>query len=363
MKIAQVAPLFERVPPKLYGGTERIVSYVTEELVRQGHEVTLFASGDSLTSAELVPCCSTALRLDPSATDPLPYHLMLLEEVRRRVDEFDVLHFHTNLLHFPLVQGYAARTITTLHGRLDLPDLAPFYNVFRDIPLVSVSDDQRRPLPLVNWVGTVYHGLPHNLLQFQPNAGGYLAFLGRIAPEKRPDRAIEIATRAGMPLKIAAKIDRVDRDYWNAVIKPMVNAHPNVEFIGEINEAEKTAFLGAARALLFPIDWPEPFGLVMIEAMACGTPVIAFRRGSVSEIVEESRSGFVVDTVEEAVNAVARIDTLSRAATRKCFERRFTVERMTQDYVQIYRELTDTRAERRHRRSLNGDDRPLHVAA
>jgi glycosyltransferase involved in cell wall biosynthesis len=287
---------------------------------------------------------------------------MMLEDVRRRADEFDVLHFHIDLLHFPLIRGYADRTITTLHGRLDLPDLVPFYSTFRDIPLVSISDDQRRPLPPVNWVGTVHHGLPPDLLPFRPiAANGYLGFLGRISPEKRPDRAIEIAARAGMPLKIAAKIDKVDQAYWDDVIKPMVEAHPDVEFIGEISETEKAAFLGGARALLFPIDWPEPFGLVMIEAMACGTPVIAFRRGSVPEVVDEAISGFIVDTVDEAVEAVARIDTLSRTETRKRFERRFTVQRMARDYIEIYHELTGVRLEPAHLRRPNGADLPLHA--
>lgn len=337
MKIAQVAPLFERVPPRLYGGTERIVSYLTEELVRRGHQVTLFASGDSATAAELVPCCEIALRLNPAVKDPIPYQMLLLEAVRQRAADFDVLHFHTDLLQFPLIRPFAQRTVTTLHGRLDLPDLVPFYSAFPDVPLVSISDSQRRPMPPVNWVGTVYHGLPSDLLPFQPAAsGGYLAFLGRISPEKRPDRAIEIAARAGLPLRIAAKVDRADQDYWRDVIAPMIRAHRCVEYVGEIGEAEKPAFLGNASALLFPIDWPEPFGLVMIEAMACGTPVIAFNRGSVPEIIEAGVSGFVVDDLAQAVQAVARIPTLDRAAVRRCFERRFTVERMAHHYLTIY---------------------------
>ncbi|HEX7007150.1 MAG TPA: glycosyltransferase family 4 protein [Alphaproteobacteria bacterium] len=350
MKIAQIAPLYERVPPRLYGGTERIVSYLTEELVRQGHEVTLFASGDSQTAAELVRCCDMALRLNPAVKDPLPYHMIMLDEVQRRAHEFDALHFHIDIIHFPLIRPYAGRTLTTLHGRLDLPDLPPFYAVFRDFPLVSISDNQRRPLRALNWLATVHHGLPRDLLPFRPAPkGDYLAFLGRISPEKRPDRAIEIATRAGIPLKIAAKVDKADSLYWRDVIKPMLDAHPNVEFVGEINERQKADFLGDARALLFPIDWSEPFGLVLIEAMACGTPAIAFRRGSVPEIIEDGVSGFIVDTVDEAVAAVGKIDALNRRWVRKCFERRFTVERMARDYVTLYNRLAAT-----HRRVAEG---------
>ena len=355
MRIAQIAPLCESVPPKLYGGTERIVSFLTEELVRQGHEVTLFASGDSRTSAKLVPCCDLALRLNPSVKDTLPYHIIMLEEVRKRADQFDLLHFHIDFLHAPMVRQLAVRTLTTQHGRLDLPDLAPFYSVFRELPLVSISNNQRRYLPHANWVGSVHHGLPRDLLPFKPRpSGGYLAFLGRISPEKGPNRAIEIAARAGMPLKIAAKVDRVDQAYWDEFIHPMVKAHPNVEFIGEIYEHEKAAFLGDAAALLFPIDWPEPFGLVMIEAMACGTPVIALRRGSVPEIVEEGVSGFVVDTVEQATAAVRRIPNLDRAKVRNAFERRFTAERMTRGYLEIYRGLATMHSKPVQARTANG---------
>jgi glycosyltransferase involved in cell wall biosynthesis len=343
MRIAQIAPLYERVPPKLYGGTERVVSYLTEELVRQGHDVTLFASGDSRTSAKLVRCCDMALRLNPSVGEPLVYHLIMLEELRQRIDQFDVLHFHIDILHAPLIRAFADRTLTTQHGRLDLPDLTPFYGVFRDLPLVAVSHDQRRYLRHANWVGTVHHGLPHHLLAFQPKADGYLAFLGRIAPEKGPNRAIEIAARSGMPLKIAAKVDRVDEAYWEQQIRPMVESHSNVEFIGEISESDKAEFLGGAAALLFPVDWPEPFGLVTIEAMACGTPVIAFRRGSVPEIVADGVSGFIVETVEQAVAAVRRIATLNRAKIRAEFERRFTAERMAHGYLKIYQHLAATR--------------------
>jgi glycosyltransferase involved in cell wall biosynthesis len=305
-----------------------------------------------------------ALRLNPSVKDPLPYHVLLLEEVRQRADEFDVLHFHIDFLHAPLVRDFADRTLTTLHGRLDLPDLVPFYGVFRDLPLVSISNAQRYPLPYANWAGTVHHGLPRDLLPFKPNStGGYLAFLGRIAPEKRPDRAIEIAAKAGMPLKIAAKVDRVDQSYWEETIRPMIQVHPNVEFIGEINEHEKASFLGGAAALLFPIDWPEPFGLVMIEAMACGTPVIAFRRGSVPEVIKEGISGFVVDTMEQAVMAVQRLGGLDRRRVRAEFEQRFTVESMTREYTKIYRELAGVRTEAAHLRRLNGGDLSLQVVS
>jgi glycosyltransferase involved in cell wall biosynthesis len=347
MKIAQIAPLAESCPPRLYGGTERIVTYLTEELVRQGHDVTLFASGDSTARARLVACCDAALRLSPVTPDPLPYHLMMLDELRRRAHTFDIVHFHIDLLHYPLMHGFAGRALTTLHGRLDLPDLKPFYRAFPDFPLVSISDAQRRPLPPVNWAGTVYHGLPRDLLPFTARpTSGYLAFLGRISPEKRPDRAIDIAVRAGVPLKIAAKIDKVDRGYWEEVVRPMVAAHPNVEFVGEINEREKAEFLGNASALLFPIDWPEPFGLVMIEAMACGTPVVAFRCGSVPEVVNDGMTGFVVDDIASAVNAVGRLDQLDRSLVRATFETRFTAERMARDYLEIYRALPGFRSEK-----------------
>lgn len=341
MKIAQVAPLSESVPPRLYGGTERIVSYLTEELVRLGHEVTLFASGDSVTSAELVPCCPQALRLDTAVRDQLPHHLLMLEQVVRRAPSFDVIHFHVDLLQMPLVRAFASSTLTTVHGRLDLPDLVPFYRVFSEAQLVSISDDQRRLLRFANFVRTIQHGLPTDLLPFvaEPQ-GGYLAFLGRISEEKRPDRAIEIATRAGLPLKIAAKIDRVDEAYWRETIAPMIAMNPNVEYIGEIGEREKAAFLGNARALLMPIDWPEPFGLVMIEAMSCGTPTIAFRHGSVPEILEEGRSGFIVEDVAEAVRACGRIDALPREGVRAAFEERFTASRMAMDNLDVYRTLS-----------------------
>jgi glycosyltransferase involved in cell wall biosynthesis len=349
MKIAQIAPLAESCPPKLYGGTERIVSYLTEELVRLGHEVTLFASGDSVTSAQLVPCAPTALRLDPAVRDMVPYHVMMLDEVSRRLDQFDVLHFHVDYLHYPMMRPYADRTLTTLHGRLDLPDLKPFYTAFPELPLISISDAQRRPMPPVNWLDTVLHGLPANLLPFSDRgADGYLAFLGRISPEKGPDKAIEIAVKAGLPLKMAAKVDNADREYWDQVIAPLVKAHPNVEFIGEINEHQKADFLGNARALLFPICWPEPFGLVMIEAMACGTPVIAFGNGSVPEVIDHGVSGFVVDCVAEAVAALQNIGSLARRSVRRQFETRFTAERMAQDYLAAYRRLPLVRRAEMH---------------
>jgi glycosyltransferase involved in cell wall biosynthesis len=345
MKIAQIAPLAESCPPLLYGGTERIVSWLTEELVRQGHEVTLFASGDSRTAAELVPCCPVALRLDPDVKETLPHHIVMLDQVRRRAEEFDVLHFHVDYLHYPLMTGFAGRALTTLHGRLDLPDLRPFYAAFPQFPLVSISDAQRRPLPPVNWAGTVHHGLPKDLLPFTAEPrGDYFAFLGRISPEKRPDRAIAIATRVGVKLKIAAKIDAVDRAYWDERIAPLIAKHAgNVEFVGEIDEQQKADFLSNAKALLFPIDWPEPFGLVSIEAMACGTPVIAFRNGAVPEVIEDGVSGFVVDDVDAAVAAAQRLHLLSRGLVRTSFEERFAVERMTRDYLNLYRRLPGVR--------------------
>ncbi len=342
MKIAQIAPLAESCPPRFYGGTERIVSYLTEELVAQGHDVTLFASGDSKTNAELVACTEMALRLNPSVRDTIPYHMIMLDQVRRRADEFDVLHFHIDVIQFPLIHEFVNKTVTTLHGRLDLKDLQPFYTAFPEVPLASISHSQRLPMPAcVNWAGNVYHGLPKNLLTYSPLAsGGYLAFLGRISPEKRPDRAIEIAARAGLPLKIAAKVDKADEVYWKETIEPMIKANPLIDFIGEIGEHEKAKFLGGALALLFPIDWPEPFGLVMIEAMACGTPVIAFSAGSVLEVIDEGETGFAVKNVEEAVAAISRVRKMDRAGVRAGFERRFTVERMAKAYLDIYRGLT-----------------------
>lgn len=343
MRIAQIAPLAESCPPKLYGGTERVVHFLTEELVRQGHEVTLFASGDSQTSANLVACVPEALRLSSNLTDFSPYHVAMVEQVRRQLHEFDVLHFHIDLFHYPAVRHWNCPTLTTLHGRLDLPALFPFYSVFSEVPLISISNNQRLPLPPVNWVDTVYHGLPADLLPFNSSGGDYLVFLGRISPEKRPDRAIEIAVRTGLPLKIAAKIDRVDQEYWENAIRPLVEAHDNIEFIGEVNERQKAELLGKAAALLFPIDWPEPFGLVMIEAMACGTPVVAWKAGSVPEILDDGVTGRIVTSMDEAVHAVYDTMRFNRETIRARFEERFTAARMAADYVKTYQSLIDLR--------------------
>jgi glycosyltransferase involved in cell wall biosynthesis len=339
MRIAQIAPLMESVPPRLYGGTERIVSYLTDELVRLGHEVTLFASADSITAAELVSCASMALRLGGNVRDPIPYYMLMLDRVRELAEEFDILHFHIDQFHFPLFRQMADRTVTTLHGRQDLPDLKPLYLGFSEMPLVSISNDQRGPIANANFVATVHHGLPENLHNpiYNPR-GGYVAFLGRISPEKRPDRAIRIARTLGIPLKIAAKVDKIDEAYFREKIVPLLN-DPGVEFIGEINERSKAEFLGEAQALLFPIDWPEPFGLVMIEAMACGTPVLAFRRGSVSEIIDQGGTGAIVDTMEEAVRMLPQVLALDRRAVRRRFEQRFSSARMATDYVALYRSL------------------------
>ena len=340
MKIAQVAPLYESVPPKYYGGTERVVSYLTEELVRQGHDVTLFASGDSVTHARLVPACHRSLRLDKRCVDQLSHHIRLLNMVFKRVEEFDLVHFHIDYLHYPLTQLKRIRSVTTLHGRLDLPDLVPLYREFRDMPVVSISESQRGPLPWINWQATVYHGLPEDLCAYHAKPGNYLAFLGRISPEKRVDRAIRIARRAGVEIRIAAKVDDRDREYFESVIEPMLS-DPLVDFVGEIGDGEKDDFLGNALALLFPIDWPEPFGLVMIEAMACGTPIIAYRKGSVPEVVDHGVTGFVVNGVDEAVETVARVRSLDRRRCREVFEERFSVRRMASDYVRIYQKLAD----------------------
>ena len=342
LRIAQVAPLFESVPPKYYGGTERVVSYLTEQLVRMSCDVTLFASGDSVTKARLVAPCKKSLRLDHALADHMPYQILHLERVFQHADQFDVIHFHTDYLHFPFSRRHQVPTVTTLHGRLDLPDLVPVFEEFREMPVVSISDSQRQPLPWVNWRATVYHGLPQALCGFHERPGRYLAFLGRISPEKRVDRAIEIAERAGMQLRIAAKIDAVDRAYFESKIAPLFR-RSHVEYLGEISETDKEEFLGNAYAFLFPIDWPEPFGLVMIEAMARGTPVIAFRGGSVAEVMVEGVTGFVVDNVDQAVAAVPKVANLDRRRCRKVFEERFSADRMAADYLSVYQALVSQR--------------------
>lgn len=336
LRIAQVAPLYEAVPPLQYGGTERVVHNLTEELVGLGHEVTLFASGDSRTSAELVSGCPRSLRLDPTCRDPLAHHMLMLDTVMEQRQRFDVIHFHVDYLHFLASRAHGLNQLTTLHGRLDLPELGPIYERFSDMPVVSISDSQRTPLPQANWIGTVYHGLPADLHRPGTGEGGYFAFLGRISPEKRADRAIEIATALGVPLKIAAKVDAADRVYHEREIAPLLE-NPLVEFVGEIGEREKTEFLGNARALLFPIDWPEPFGLVMIEAMACGTPVLAFRSGSVPEVIDEGQTGFIVDDMKDAIAAAAALEKLSRKQVREVFDARFTARHMAANYVELYR--------------------------
>ena len=337
MRIAQIAPLMESVPPRLYGGTERIVSWLTEELVAQGHDVTLFASGDSMTAANLMACTPEAIRLSETMKDWLPHYIMMSDRVRRLADKFDILHFHIDMVHVPLFRGLEHKTVTTLHGRQDLPDLWPFYRAFPQMPLVSISDAQRMPIPEANFAATVMHGLPADL--HRPNydpRGGYLAFLGRISSEKRPDRAIALAKAIGIPLKIAAKVDKADEKYFREVIHPMIEGESLIEFIGEVDERAKTAFLGEARALLFPIDWPEPFGLVMIEAMACGTPVLAFRCGSVPEVIDDGLTGRIVDSMPEAITVLPDVLGLDRRAIRRRFEERFTARRMAHDYVSVY---------------------------
>jgi glycosyltransferase involved in cell wall biosynthesis len=338
MRIAQVAPLAETVPPPGYGGTERVVAYLTEALVRLGHEVTLFASADSRTSAELVACAPRALRLDETVVDPIAHLVVELEAVAAEAHRFDVIHWHLDYFHFPMSRRLRVPNVTTLHGRLDIPDLVPIYDEFGDMPVVSISNDQRAPLPQAGWVATVHHGMPLDELQPRVASGEYLAFLGRISPEKRADRAVEVARRVGLPLRIAAKVDGLDLEYFRRDIEPLLDSD-HVEWVGEIGPEQKAEFLGHARALLFPIDWAEPFGLVMIESMACGTPVIAYRAGSVPEVIDHGVSGFIVDDIEGAVEAVGRLDELDRAAVRAAFERRFSVERMARDYVEVYERL------------------------
>jgi glycosyltransferase involved in cell wall biosynthesis len=337
MRIAQIPPLYEAVPPRFYGGTERVAAHLTDALVELGHDVTLFASADARTKAKLVVVRDQAIRLDPAQLkSDLAAHMVQLEEVRSRAGQFDVIHFHTDMIHFPFFEDMPGKTITTLHGRLDLKDLAGVYDRWRQFPIVSISDDQRRPLPNVNWAGTVHHGMAADLYKFHPRSQGYLAFLGRISPEKRPDRAIAIARRLGLRLKIAAKVDAADRAYFHDQIEPLILAEPLVEFIGEIGDDEKSDFLGGAEALLFPIDWPEPFGLVMIEAMACGTPVVAYACGSVPEVIEHGLTGFIVHNDDQAVEAVRQIGQLDRARVRQRFETRFSATAMARRYLDLY---------------------------
>jgi glycosyltransferase involved in cell wall biosynthesis len=348
MRIAQVAPLFESVPPKTYGGTERVVSWLTEELVRFGHDVTLFASGDSMTTARLVSVCERSLRRVPNCVDQVAHHVLMVEQVMAERENFDLIHFHIDYLHYPASRWLNVPQVSTLHGRLDIPDLQPLYRNYKDMPVVSISDAQRDPLPWVNWQGTVHHGMPIDLFSLYPEPGKYLAFLGRTSPEKGLDKAIEIAKSCDMPLKIAAKIDRVDVEYFNTVIKPLLK-HPLIEFVGEIGYPEKCDFLGNAAALLFPIQWPEPFGIVMIEAMACGTPVIAYPRGSVPEVIEDDFTGFIVSDSKQAVEAIRNIEKFNRRNCRKRFEQRFTDVRMAQGYLAIYE------------RMVQGEEAPLAV--
>ncbi|MCH4090522.1 glycosyltransferase family 4 protein [Acetobacter sp.] len=342
MRIAQIAPLHEAVPPKLYGGTERVVAFLTEELVKMGHDVTLFASGDSVTSARLDAVWPRALRLDPAIRDPIAPHMLLMERVARHAADFDILHFHMDYWPFSYFSRQKTPFVTTMHGRLDLMELQPVFDAFPQVPIVSISDSQRRPLPQARYAGTVLHGLPENLLTPQAGPRNYLAFLGRICPEKGVDKAIRIARAVGMPLKIAAKVDKVDVEYFEREIQPMLG--DGVELVGEINDAQKPAFLSGARALLMPIDWPEPFGLVMIEAMACGAPVIAFCHGSVPEVIEDGVTGAIVTTEQEAIAAYPRVENLDPVAIRHEFERRFTARRMAEDYLAIYQALIEERA-------------------
>ena len=344
MRIAQVAPLYESVPPRLYGGTERVVSWLTEELIRQNHEVTLFASGDSLTNARLIPASERALRLDSRCIDPLAHHVHLLERVIQHKDEFDIIHFHIDYVHFPVSRREFMAHVTTLHGRLDIPDLVPLYREFTDMPVVSISDSQRAPLPDINWQSTVHHGMPEDLFQPCDGEGKYLAFLGRISPEKGLDRAIEIALKAEMPLKIAAKVDRADRDYFENEIKPLLDSEL-IDFIGEISDREKNEFMGNACTLLFPINWSEPFGIVLIEALACGVPVVAYPLGSVPEIIEDGKTGFLVNSVEEAARAVTNISAIDRRKCRRAFEQRFSAKRMAQDYLTVYQRIAKLQPE------------------
>ncbi|MBK8378186.1 MAG: glycosyltransferase family 4 protein [Nitrospira sp.] len=344
MRIAQVSPLWESVPPKLYGGTERIVSYLTEELVRQGHQVTLFASGDSVTRAKLEAPCQQALRLNTGIFNREAPLIQMMEQVFASADQFDLIHSHLDFLAFSLSRRCRVPVVTTLHGRLDLPELVPVFRDFAELPLVSISDSQRRPLPWCNWQNTVYHGLPHDLYKCHPEPGKYLAFLGRVSPEKCPDQAIELAKRVGIPMKMAAKVDPADRAYFERVVEPLLD-HPLIEFVGEITDAEKSDFIGNAIGLICPYDWPEPFGLVLIESLACGTPVLAYRRGSIPEIIGHGVTGFISENLDEMVSQVDKLGTIDRNRCRQMFDERFTAQRMTTDYVKIYQQLiTDAAA-------------------
>jgi glycosyltransferase involved in cell wall biosynthesis len=353
LRIAQISPLTEAVPPKLYGGTERVISWLTEELVALGHDVTLFASGDSVTSAQLEPMWPRALRLDGSVRDPYALHMTMIEQVCRRAREFDLLHFHLDYYPFSVMSRQSTPFVTTLHGRLDLPEHQPVFSTFSTIPVVSISNAQRRPALHANWIGTIHHGMPEHLLAPQPAEPTYLAFLGRISPEKGVDRAIHIAERCGLPLKIAAKVDAADRDYFEEEIRPLL-AKPHVDYVGEISDAEKAGFLSGAIALIVPIDWPEPFGLVMIEAMACGAPVVAFNRGAAPEVIEDGVTGFIVEDEISAVGAVRQLSRLSRSRIRKQFEERFTSRRMARDYLSLYRELLGATQRRPRIASVSG---------
>lgn len=352
MKIAQVAPLWESVPPKLYGGTERIVSYVTEELVRMGHDVTLFASGDSQTAARLEGICSHALRLNTGIFNRDAPMTMLMEKSFGTTDDFDIVHSHLDFLGFPLGRRSVVPVVTTLHGRLDLPELEPVFREYVEMPLVSISDAQRRPLPWANWQATIHHGLPHDLYTFHPGSDGYLAFLGRISPEKRPDHAIEIAKLTGLPLRIAAKVDPADLQYFRSEIEPLLD-HPLIEFLGEISDVQKNEFVGNAMALVCPYDWPEPFGLVLIEALACGTPVLAYRRGSIPEIIDDGITGFVCETLNDMADAITRLPLIDRTRCRASFDARFTADRMARDYVALYEHIV----QERHRTHTAADTR------
>jgi glycosyltransferase involved in cell wall biosynthesis len=339
MKIAQIAPLYEAVPPKLYGGTERVVHFLTEELVRLDHDVTLFASGDSKTSAKLSAIVPEALRLK-KCEDSLAPHILQIEEVMDRANEFDIIHFHTDYLNFPFTKNLGVPHVTTLHGKLSIPELQPLYNKYRHQPVISISNSQRKPLPQANWVANVYHGLPCNLFRAGKGKGEYLAFLGRVSSEKGLENAIAIAIAVGIPLKVAAKIDKADMEYYEENIRELFE-HPLVEYVGEVNEKKKEKFLGNAMALLFPINWEEPFGMVLIEAMACGTPVIAFNRGSVPEIIEDGQNGFVVSTKKQAIKALDQLHKIDRKVVRHLFEEKFSSARMANDYVKIYEKLAE----------------------